>query len=138
MTMDKLTISALAKAAGVGVETVRYYQRRGLIAEPPRSCGAIRRYDKNDVERLRFIRAAKKLGFSLNEIGELLKLESDGSCSDVKHLAQSKLDKIARQLDELQNMQKVLLELVSQCEASEAQISCPLISSLEQRSSIQA
>src|SRR5690349_13479119 len=85
-----LTIARLAAAAGVGVETVRYYQRRGLLPVPA-SLGEVRRYDESDVRRLRFIRRAQAAGFTLEEIGELLALDRTGDRARVRHLAGARL-----------------------------------------------
>ena len=103
--MDGFTIGRLARAAGVGIETVRFYQRKGLLAEPPRGLGSIRRYGPEDVARLRFIRAAQELGFSLSEVHELLSLEDGGTCCAVQALAQAKLDVIRERIDGLKRMQ---------------------------------
>lgn len=132
--MNDLTIGALASRAGVGVETVRYYQRRGLMPEPQRQPGQIRRYHRDDLERLRFIRAAKSLGFSLRDVQELLRLEASGSCDDVKRLVQSRSREVARQIEHLQESQAVLSEVLRQCENSGGDVRCPLIASLESRS----
>lgn len=132
--MTDLSIGALARGAGVGVETVRYYQRRGLMTEPQRQPGQIRRYDCDDLERLRFIRAAKSLGFSLDDVEELLRLEASGSCDDVKRLVQARHRDIARQIDLLQETQAVLSEVLRHCERSGGRVRCPLLASLEKRS----
>lgn len=134
--MSDLTIGALARGAGVGVETVRYYQRRGLMPQPTRRPRQIRRYGRADLERLRFIRAAKNLGFSLGEIAELLRLESGGSCDEVKRLAQARLEDIALQIAGLRKTQEVLSEFVRRCDTSGGTLRCPLIASLEQLSSV--
>lgn len=125
-----LTIGHLAQAAEVSVETVRYYQRRGLLREPARGYGSIRRYGAADLERLRFIRAAQELGFSLAEIGELLGLERGGSCRAVERLAQAKLVIIHRRITGLQRIEKTLQELVRKCEAANSKPGCPIIASL--------
>ena len=128
--MNELTISGLAKAAGVGVETVRYYQRRGLLREPLRGYGSVRRYGSDDVGRLRFIRAAQDLGFTLQEIAELLSLQTGASCKAVEKLAQSKLDVIRRRVEGLNRMARTLEVLIGQCEAMRGRVSCPIIDSL--------
>lgn len=130
--MSELSIGGLAKAAGVGVETVRYYQRRRLLREPPRGYGAIRRYQDADIERLRFIRAAQELGFSLREVAELLSLEAGGSCRAVERLAQAKLDLVRERIAGLQGIEKTLRELVRQCESRRGKMRCPIIESLHQ------
>lgn len=129
--MSEFTIGRLAKAAGVGVETVRFYQRKGLVAEPPRGLGSVRHYSESDVARLRFIKAAQELGFSLSEVEELLGLEEGGSCSAVRQMATAKLDIVVARILGLKRIQKVLGQLVHQCETSRGRVRCPIISSLE-------
>lgn len=125
-----LTIGTLARAASVNVETVRYYQRRGLLPTPPRGYGSIRRYSADDAERLRFIRAAQALGFSLKEIGELLSLERGGSCRAVEKLAAGKLTLVRERIAGLQRIAHTLTKLMQRCEASGGQQRCPIIQSL--------
>lgn len=133
--MNELTIGGLAKAAGVGVETVRYYQRRRLIPEPPRSYGTIRRYRAADVERLRFIKAAQELGFSLKEVVELLGLDQGGSCRAVERIAQSKLTIVRTRIAGLKQIERTLAALVSQCKTTRGRLRCPIIKSLHADSS---
>ncbi|MHB8405455.1 MAG: MerR family transcriptional regulator [Gammaproteobacteria bacterium] len=128
--MSALTIGGLAKAASVGVETVRYYQRQGLLREPARGYGAIRRYQAADVERLRFIRAAQELGFSLREIAELLSLTKVGGCRAVERLARAKLDIVQERIAGLKRIERALLKLLRQCETTHGKLSCPIIESL--------
>ena len=124
---DDLTIKELAALAGVGVETVRFYQRKGLTPEPPRPAGAIRRYGAADVERLRFVKSAQSLGFSLNEVAELLQLEDGAHCKEASSLAESKLADIRCKLAELSRMEAVLSGLVKACHVGRSKVSCPLI-----------
>lgn len=131
--MSELTIGGLAKAAGVGVETVRYYQRRGLLPEPSRGYGSIRRYGPGEVERLRFIRAAQDLGFSLKEIEELLSLEQGGSCRAVETLAEAKLALVRKRITGLKRVEHTLAVLVQRCETTRGKMSCPIIQSLHER-----
>lgn len=128
--MNELTISGLAKAAGVGVETVRYYQRRSLLPEPPRGYGSIRRYGPGDVDRLSFIRAAQDLGFSLKEVAELLSLEEGGSCRAVEQLAEGKLAVVRERIAGLKRIEHALEVLVQRCETARGRMSCPIIQSL--------
>lgn len=128
--MNALTIGVLAKAAGVGVETVRFYQRKGLLLEPPRGLGSVRRYRAMDIERLRFIKAAQELGFSLNEVRELLSLEEGGSCRDVRRLAETKLLLVEERVAGLKRIERVLAKLVKQCKVSRGRVCCPIIDSL--------
>ncbi|WP_341909932.1 Hg(II)-responsive transcriptional regulator [Polaromonas sp. YR568] len=124
---DDLTIGELATLAGVGVETVRFYQRKGLTPEPLRPAGAIRRYGAADVERLRFVKSAQSLGFSLDEVAELLRLEDGAHCKAASSLAESKLADIRRKLAELSRMEAVLSGLVKACHVGRGKVSCPLI-----------
>jgi len=128
---DKLTIGALARAAGVGVETIRFYQRRGLLSEPARPYGSVRRYGTADVGRLRFVRRSQQLGFSLDEIAELLRLEDGTHCDEARTLAEAKLSDVRAKLDDLHRMADALGELVDRCCAAEGKMSCPLIAGLQ-------
>jgi MerR family mercuric resistance operon transcriptional regulator len=127
--MDNLTIGALAKAAGVHVETVRYYQRRGLVVEPKRQTGSVRRYGDEAVKRLRFIRRAQELGFTLEEIKILVRLGETPNCRDARALAARKLHLVESRLDDLRRMESALRSLVSQCEGGRER-SCPIIEAL--------
>lgn len=131
--MNGITIGGLAKAANVGVETVRYYQRRGLMPEPARGYGRVRRYGRDNVDRLRFIRAAQNLGFSLKEVEELLSLEQGGSCRAVEWLAEGKLTLIQERIANLKRLEHTLSTLVQRCEATHGQMRCPIIQSLHNR-----
>lgn len=129
-TMNSLTIGGLAKSANVSVETIRYYQRRGLIPEPQRPPGGIRRYGATETDRLMFVKTAQQLGFSLNEIGDLLRLDDGAHCEEASALAERKLDDVREKIDKLKQIEAVLSDLVDQCCAQEGNISCPLIASL--------
>ncbi len=128
---DNLTIGELAAFAGVGVETIRFYQRKGLVPEPPRRDGAIRRYGSADVERLRFVKSAQSLGFSLAEVGELLRLEDGAHCKEASALAESKLADIHQKLAELSRMEEALSGLVQACHLGQGKVSCPLIAAFQ-------
>jgi MerR family transcriptional regulator, mercuric resistance operon regulatory protein len=130
LTMADLTIGQLAEAAGVSVETVRYYQRRGLLREPARPLGGIRRYSLGDVKRIRFIKRAQQLGFSLEEVGKLLQLEDGRSCRETERLAEQKLALVEARIADLQRLRKTLKELIGRCEAGRGTITCPIIASL--------
>lgn len=125
-----LTIGGLAEAAGVGVETVRYYQRRGLVGEPRRPTGGIRRYSDVDVARLRFVKAAQRLGFSLDEVAQLLSLEDGTRCGQARKLAEAHLGEVRQRLRNLRRVEATLAQLVRQCESARGTVSCPLIASL--------
>jgi MerR family transcriptional regulator, mercuric resistance operon regulatory protein len=122
-----LSIGQLAKAAEVSVETIRYYQRRGLLAEPPKPPGGQRRYPAAMVARLCFIKRAQALGFSLAEVADLLSLDAASACAETRALAARKLALIEQKMAELATMRQVLGELVGQCDAGGAQASCPII-----------
>ncbi|BDB29189.1 Hg(II)-responsive transcriptional regulator (plasmid) [Cupriavidus sp. P-10] len=126
-----MTIGAFAKAAGVNVETIRFYQRKGLLPEPDKPYGSIRRYGEADVTRVRFVKAAQRLGFSLEEIGELLRLEDGTHCEEASSLAGRKLNDVRAKLADLRRMEAVLAELVCACHARQGNVSCPLIASLQ-------
>lgn len=125
--MENLTIGTLARAAGVGVETVRFYQRRGLLAVPPRA-GAIRRYDARDVEQLRFVRRAQKAGFTLAEIGELLALDAGEDRARARELAAARIAALDRKIAELKDARSSLNRLANEC-AEDRAGSCPIIAS---------
>lgn len=125
-----LRIGAFARAAGVNVETIRFYQRTGLLAAPDRPAGGIRRYGPTDVSRVRFVKAAQRLGFSLGEIADLLRLEDGTHCAQARQLANLKLRQVREKLADLTRMEAALSELVLACEAVSGQVCCPLIASL--------
>ena len=126
----EMTIGALARKAGVGVETVRYYQRRGLLHEPERPYGGIRRYGESDLRRLRFIRHARDLGFSLDEAGELLQLDDGVECAQAQRIAGEKLDRIAQRIEQLERISDTLQALLEQCRETNT-ARCPMIAALE-------
>ena len=124
------TIGGLAKAAGVGVETVRYYQRRGLLAEPARPQGEIRRYGDEELTRLRFIRSAQAAGFTLNEIGELLELSASDDRARARELAQARVAALDARIEELREARDALAGLASAC-ARKSTGPCPIISAFD-------
>ena len=126
-----LTIGAFAGAAEVSVETVRFYQRRGLLTEPEKPSGRIRRYGSSDVARVRFIKASQRLGFSLDEVAGLLSLDDGAHCDEARALAEAKLSNVRGKLADLRRIEKALTELVSECCATTGTVSCPLISTLQ-------
>lgn len=127
---ENMTIGAFAKAAGVNVETIRFYQRKGLLLEPARPYGSIRRYGMADVSRVKFVKAAQRLGFSLEEIGELLKLEDGTHCDEAAKLAALRLADVRARLANLMRMEAALSKLVSGCSTHRGRVSCPLIEAL--------
>ena len=131
------SIGEVARRGGVGVETLRYYERRGLIEEPPRKPSGYRHYPPQVVPRLRFIRRAKDLGFSLVEIAELLALRSDSTapCDDVRRQIEGKISDVDRRIADLRDMKRALVELEKECEGSDPAGECPILDLLEERSS---
>ena len=129
--IENLTIGTFAKAAAVNVETIRFYQRKGLLPEPDKPSGSIRRYGEADVARVRFVKSAQRLGFSLDEIAELLRLEDGTRCREASILAEQKLKDVREKLAELTRMESVLSELICACHATKGSVSCPLIDSLQ-------
>lgn len=127
---EALTIGALAAAAEVGVETVRYYQRRGLLPVPPSATG-YRRYGAEVLARLRFIRRAQALGFTLEEIGELLKLQDGTDRRSVRRIAQARLAQLTERIGDMQKMARALEHLIHECEHSSRAPRCPIIASIE-------
>ncbi|ABE46677.1 Hg(II)-responsive transcriptional regulator [Polaromonas sp. JS666] len=127
-----LTIGALAAEAGVNVETIRFYQRRKLLPEPERPFGGIRRYGPAEVSRLRFIKAAQRIGFTLDEIAQLLQLEDGTHCSQARTIAEHKLTDVRHRLEDLQRIETALAQLVKRCAAGRGKVTCPLIASLQE------
>jgi MerR family mercuric resistance operon transcriptional regulator len=131
--MASLTIGQLAKQTDVGLETIRFYEREGLIEDPPRLPSGYRAYPPDTVQRVRFIRTAKDLGFSLKVIKELLALRVDPveSCTQVKAIAEDRIADVEQRIRALQRMRKTLHKLVTECEARRATGDCPILNSLE-------
>ena len=131
--MEQLTIGKLAKQAHVNRETVRYYERRRLLPRPSRSISGYRVFADDAVRRLRFIRHAQELGFSLNEIRELLALrvKSVDTCDRVREQAEAKIVDIKKKIKALQHMNEALSELVSACARRGRTKECPILDSLE-------
>ncbi|MFL6602530.1 MAG: MerR family transcriptional regulator [Steroidobacteraceae bacterium] len=126
---ESLTIGGLAESAGVHVETVRYYQRRGLLREPARPLNGIRRYDKGDVSRLRFIKHAQQSGFTLQEIQVLLALSGRPACKESRTLAAKKLEAIEEKMRILMRLRRELRTWVAACDANTGD-SCPALEKL--------
>ncbi len=126
MSEQGFTIGKLAQNAGVGVETVRYYQRRGLLAEPP-AMGGYRRYDANHLERLNFIKRAQGVGFTLEEIGELMTLNDTRDHRLARSLASEKIRSIEARIDQLTKVADALRHLVRECECGGQEMPCPII-----------
>ncbi len=126
--MKEMTIGVLARTAGVNLETIRYYQRRGLIATPRKPPGGIRRYPHAALAQLRFVKRAQQLGFSLNEIRELLAL-GEQSCGATRRIAERRLTDIEARLNDLQTMRRLLARLIRECAAGRS-TACPIVQSL--------
>jgi MerR family mercuric resistance operon transcriptional regulator len=129
MPSPDMTIGRLAHAAGVNIETIRFYQRRGLLVTPRKPAGGVRRYAPEALVRLHFIKRAQELGFTLREIAELLKL-GDGSCRETRAIAEHRLADIDTRIRDLQAMHATLQNLIRTCNVGD-QTSCPIIESLQ-------
>lgn len=127
---ENLTIGAFAEAAGVNVETIRFYQRKRLLHEPEKPYGRIRRYGVADVARVKFVKSAQRLGFSLDEVAQLLKLEDGTHCSEAAELAALRLADVRARLADLKRMESALSKLVKECSTRRGQVCCPLIAAL--------
>jgi len=127
---EGMNIGAAARRAGVHVETIRYYQRRGLLPRLPPLQRGTRRYSADLVDQVRFIKRAQQLGFSLHDVAELLALAQGNTCSPVCTLAERKIEDVQRKIADLQSMQKALQGLVAGCYATRAEDPCPLVQAL--------
>lgn len=130
MRDQNLTIARVAQGAGVGVETVRYYERRGLVQQPGREPGAIRRYSRAHVDRIRFIKRAQELGFTLDEIETLLELEDRTDRRSIRRTAAARLAEIRRRLADLRRMERVLSHLLDECVTDAGAPRCPIIAAI--------
>jgi MerR family transcriptional regulator, mercuric resistance operon regulatory protein len=131
LKMPKLTISRVATEGGVSVETIRYYQRRGLLEEPPKPVRGYRNYPKEIVKRIRFIKRAQALGFSLDEVTELLQLDLADACVKSCDLAERKLVVIDQKMAELAAMRRALAKLMAECDKKSRRGACPIIAALQ-------
>ncbi|HEX3915637.1 MAG TPA: MerR family transcriptional regulator [Steroidobacteraceae bacterium] len=130
MTEAKLTIGRVARAAGVNVETVRYYQRRGLVGLPPKRTRGFRYYTPETAGRVRFIKRAQALGMSLKEVQRLIRIDARGACKETRALAVAKLALVESKLVELVRLRDVLQDLVTACDQPHG-ANCPIIERLE-------
>lgn len=128
---ENFTIGTLATEAQVNVETIRFYQRKGLIREPERPMGSVRRYGGAELGRVRFIKSAQRLGFSLDEISQLLKLEDGSHCDEAREQAQKKLVDVRAKLADLERIETALANLVERCCAARTDVHCPLMTTLQ-------
>ncbi len=127
--MKSLTIGQLARLAKVNVETIRYYQRIGLLTEPTKPASGYRRYPENTIEKLQFIKRAKLMGFSLQEIAELIEL-GESACDHVRLRAEAKREQITAQIQELEDLRQTLDQLIEQCHSKEKDRPCPIVQKL--------
>ena len=130
LTKRGMTVGQLAETAGVNVETIRYYQRIGLLPLPKRDYGSIRRYSGDDLKRVRFIKRAQTLGFSLDEVALLLGLSDGKHCAETKVLAEKKLGMVEEKIADLAAIQKALKGLVTKCSKGSRGCGCPIIDAL--------
>ena len=128
--LQSLTIGAFARAADVNVETIRFYQRKGLLPEPDKPYGGIRRYGDQDVARVKFVKSARRLGFSLDQVAGLLLLDDGTHCDEARVLAEQKLKDVRERLADLHRIESVLERLVHDCCAHRGTVSCPMIAAL--------
>lgn len=131
--MKPLTIGLVARRSGVGVETVRFYEREGLLAKPARTISGYRQFDEQVIARLRFIQRAKELGFTLNEIKELLSLRIDPSttCADVKLRAETKIADVEAKIESLKRIRRALVKLTKACSGRGTTNECPILDALD-------
>lgn len=127
-----MTIGRVAEAAGVNVETIRFYQRMGLLAEPMRPPRGVRRYSDEFVARLRFIKRAQHLGFSLPEVQRLLVLEDPQSCGKARSLAAEKLAMVEARIADLERLRGALTDLIARCDVRGKKVACPIIATLSE------
>ncbi|HET7730858.1 MAG TPA: MerR family DNA-binding protein [Usitatibacter sp.] len=127
---EEMTIGRLARAAGVNVETVRYYQRRGLLDEPAKPLGGQRRYSQTSLGQLTFIRRAQALGFSLEEVKTLLQHADGHGCREVRRMAEAKRAVLETRIAQIESMRAQLDELIAACKANRSRSSCPTIDAL--------
>ncbi len=127
------TIGELAKRSGIGLETVRFYERKGLIAEPPRTDSGYRQYPEEVVGRIRFIRRAKELGFALKEISELLSLrvDPDTTCVDVRKQTEFKISDVEEKIRALRRIKTALKKLAASCVGTGPASECPILEALD-------
>ena len=135
--MRSLTIGHVARLTGIGVETVRFYEREGLIEEPPRRKSGYRDYPQETVSRIRFIKRAKELGFTLKEIKEILSLriDSETTCDDIQKHAVAKIKDIDEKIRSLQSIKNALAKLSQDCKVNEPISECPILDFLESEDS---
>lgn len=125
------TIGRLAEHAGVGIDTIRFYERKGLLPQPQRTASGYRLYNQSSISRIRFVRRAKELGFSLDEIQNLLKLQDNsGPKAEVKAITRRKLEQIDEKISDLNRMRSVLQTLDAECSGKGSVSGCPIIEAM--------
>jgi MerR family mercuric resistance operon transcriptional regulator len=124
-----VAIGALSNRSGVNIETIRYYERIGMVPKPPRTDGGHRLYGKEDVRRLAFIRRSRELGFSLDEVRALLALADDGSCAEVHDITLRHIADVRHKIADLKKLQRALVVLAAECNAGRKR-RCPIIETL--------
>jgi MerR family mercuric resistance operon transcriptional regulator len=125
-----LTIGALAAQAGVNVETIRFYQRKGIVPVPSRPERGVRQYSSDYIDRVRFIKAAQAWGFTLSEVADLLRLQDGMACDATRRIAEDRLAVVTERMRELRNVAGVLRRAIAECRARRGRMSCPLIASV--------
>lgn len=136
LTEEKsLTIGRVSKATGIGIETIRFYEREGLLPKPPRRPSGYREYSPEIVHRIHFIGRAKELGFTLKEIKEFLSFRVDGSksCADVRRRAQAKMEDVKDKIRHLRSIQNALRRLIQECPGKGPTRECPILESFQTR-----
>jgi len=132
VNMKVLTIAGVARDAEVNVETIRFYQRKGLVPQPQKPLGGgVRRYGADEVARVLFIKSAQRIGFTLEEVAQLLKLDDGTHCKEAREIAEHKLEEIRSRLADLGRMETTLSSLVESCSVGRGKVKCPLIDSLQ-------
>jgi len=133
--MSSYTIGQLSRSSGTGVETIRYYEREGLISEPPRRASGYRQYPEDTLSRLRFIRHAKALGFSLKDVKELLELRvtPGTTCADIRKRAETKIADVRVRLEMLGQIERALVKLTATCRGRGPISDCPILDALEEQ-----
>lgn len=129
------TIGRLAKLANVNIETIRFYERKGLLIQPIKPLTGYRKYDDQALSRIRFVKRAQEVGFTLNEIQSLLDIESN-NCNEVQHIAKDKLTLTRQKIADLQRLENTLQNLVMQCEITQNKTHCPIVDSFNNSSSL--
>lgn len=138
MEAIQFTVGTVAQRVGINVETVRYYERRGLLPEPSRTKAGYRLYTETSINRLHFIKRAQFLGFTLEEIAELLALrvDEDSTCDNVRHRAQQKVTEIEEKIRYLYEMRTALHQMIARCEQNGLAGDCPFLDSVKRQASI--